>query len=366
VISPTAFRDVVSGRRKDLAAALLRPLLYAASLPYGWVVHRINRRYDRGINETYRPTAPVVSVGNLTVGGTGKTPMVEWLARYLRRQDVRVAILSRGYGAEQGGLNDEALELELALPDVPHLQNPDRASSSSVAVEELASQILLLDDGFQHRRLARDLDIVLLDATEPFGFDYLLPRGTLREPASGLRRAGVVVLSRADMIDQRAREAVRQRAMALCPGGAWCEVEHRPAALIDSNGGADSLDEIAGQPVAAFCGIGNPTGFRHTLEALGVNVVAWREFPDHHAYSRADVEELAGLMQESGAKFALCTRKDLVKLRIPTLGGIPLRAVGVELQFFRGEEAMKAALEPLVDRARKIAMPEFDAPPISG
>jgi tetraacyldisaccharide 4'-kinase len=361
VISARTFREIVSGRRKGPAAGLLRAGLQAASVPYTWAMRIRNRRYDRGAAEIRRAAVPVVSVGNLTVGGTGKTPLVEWIARYGRQEGVRVAILSRGYGAEQGGMNDEALELELALPDVPHLQNPDRAASATVAVEELASQLLVLDDGFQHRRLARDLEVVLLDATEPFGFDHVLPRGTLREPIDGLRRAQVIVLSRADMIGALAREVVRQRAMQYCPDAAWCEVEHRPAALADTAGVCYPLSDAARQRVAAFCGIGNPAGFRHTLDSLGANVVAWREFPDHHAYTRADVEDLAEMAQRSGAELALCTRKDLVKLRVPTLGGAPLRAVGVELRFLCGEEEVKAALAPLIDRARKITMRELDA-----
>jgi tetraacyldisaccharide 4'-kinase len=360
VISPTAFRDVVSGRRRGVAAGLLRAGMYAASFPYRWVVRTRNRRYDRGAAEIHQAAVPVVSVGNLTVGGTGKTPMVEWIARHLRGQGVRVAILSRGYGAEQGGLNDEALELELALPDVPHLQNPDRVASSAIAIEELATQLLLLDDGFQHRRLARDLDIVLLDASEPFGFDYVLPRGTLREPVAGLRRAGVVVLSRANMIGADQREAIHRRALELSPQSAWCEVEHRAAALVDSAGDASPIESLAGKPVAAFCGIGNPAGFRHTLGALGANVVAWREFSDHYNYTRADVDAICTLTRESGAQLIVCTRKDLVKLRVAAIGGIPLRAIGVELRFLRGEDAMIGALQPIVDRANQIRIADLD------
>lgn len=354
MLTPSTFRDLISGRRRGVAAGLLRTALHAASFPYGWAIRARNRRYDRGSATIHRAAVPVVSVGNLTVGGTGKTPMVEWIARHLRAKDVRVAILSRGYGAEQGGLNDEALELELALPDVPHLQNPDRIASSAVAIEELATQLLLLDDGFQNRRLARDLDVVLLDATEPFGHDHVLPRGTLREPVSGLRRAGVVVLSRADMIEPLQREAIRKRALELAPHAAWCEVEHRAAALVDSRGETYPIQSLAAQPVLACCGIGNPAGFRHTLDALGVNVIAWREFPDHHNYTREDVESLASLACESGAQLVVCTRKDLVKLRVAAIGGVPLRAIGVELHFLDGEEAMTAALAPLIDRASKI------------
>jgi len=357
VISPTTFRDIVSGRRRGLATGLLRVGLRAASVPYGWAIRSRNRKFDRGI-DVHTAGVPVVSIGNLTVGGTGKTPMVEWMARQFRGRGIRVAILSRGYGAAADGRNDEALELELALPDVPHLQNPDRVASASVATEELGTQLLLLDDGFQHRKLARDFDVVLLDASEPFGFDRLLPAGTLREPVTGLARAQVVVLSRADMLDVVGREAVRRRVAEINPQAVWCEVEHRPAALVASDGSREGNDTIANRKVAAFCGIGNPAGFRHTLATLGCNVAAWREFPDHHAYSREDVESIATWARDSDAELLLCTRKDLVKLRVPAIGGVPLRAVGVELKFLAGKETLVTVLAPIVDLA--LAVTELD------
>jgi tetraacyldisaccharide 4'-kinase len=350
VISPTTFRDIVSGRRRGLAFGLLRVGLRAASVPYGWAIGARNRKFDRGV-DVHTPGVPVVSIGNLTVGGTGKTPMVEWMARQFRSRGIRVAILSRGYGAAADGRNDEALELELALPDVPHLQNPDRVASAGVAASELGSQLLLLDDGFQHRKLARDFDVVLLDASEPFGFDRLLPAGTLREPVAGLARAQAIVLSRADMLDALGREAMRRRVAEINPQAIWCEVEHRPAALVASDGSRDAIQTAGAKRVAAFCGIGNPAGFSHTLATLGCNIAAWREFPDHHGYSREDVESLATWARDAGAELLLCTRKDLVKLRVPAIGGVSLRAVGVELRFLAGEEALAAALAPIVDRA---------------
>jgi tetraacyldisaccharide 4'-kinase len=121
-----------------------------------------------------------------------------------------------------------------------------------------------------------------------------------------------------------------------------------------------SLEELRDQPVVAFCGIGNPAGFRHTLEGLGCRIERWREFPDHHDYTRENVEELAGLVRESGARFAVCTRKDLVKLRVPAIGGIPLRAVSVELKFLRGEAELIAAIQPIVDTAGEANEAMFD------
>ena len=186
-----------------------------------------NRRYNKPSAVT-EVDIPVISVGNITTGGTGKTPVVQWLASRLREMDRRVAIVSRGYGAEAGAQNDEAMELELSLPDVPHLQNPDRIEAARTAIEELESQSIVLDDGFQHRRLGRDLDIVLLDALEPFGYGHLLPRGLLREPLSNLERADWIGLSRADQVDEETRSAIQQESQRRAPNCGWFEVIHRP------------------------------------------------------------------------------------------------------------------------------------------
>src|SRR5207237_7695042 len=178
--------------------------LRLASVPYGWAIGLRNRLFERGWKRSQQAPVAVVSIGNLTLGGTGKTPCVEYVARLYRQQDLRVAILSRGYGSSQGR-NDEALVLEENLPDVPHLQGADRVSLAMIAVEELESEDLILDDGFQHRRLKRDLDLVLVDATNPWGHGYLFPFGLLREPPCNLRRAGVILLTRCDLVDETAR-----------------------------------------------------------------------------------------------------------------------------------------------------------------
>lgn len=344
VFSPSSFRDLVSGRKRGLVAACLRAVLRVAEFPYSWVMTWRNWRFDQNRSEVHSVDVPVISVGNLTLGGTGKTPLVEWLARYFRERDVRVSIVSRGYGAEQGQRNDEALELELALPDVPHLQNPNRVEAARMAIDELETQIILLDDGFQHRRLGRDLDLVLLDATEPFGFEHVFPRGTLRESVAGLPRAQAVMLSRADMIEPEERTRIRERVAELAPNAVWCEVVHRPAALINADGSQAAISEFCDRKVAAFCGIGNPGGFRYTLTTLDCDLACWREFPDHHNYTREDVDNLAEWAKE--AEVVLCTRKDLVKLATVKLGEVPLYAVNVQLDFLEGQ----AALTKLLDR----------------
>jgi tetraacyldisaccharide 4'-kinase len=351
------FREIIGGRRRGPAAALLRGALRLVEVPYALAMSWRNRRYDQGRTAIHRAAAPVVSVGNITMGGTGKTPLVQWIAQFYRRHGVRVSIISRGYRAEEGGRNDEARELEQKLPDVPHLQNPDRAAAAKIAVEELETQLIVLDDGFQHRRLARELDIVLLDALEPFGYEHVFPRGTLREPITGLRRANVVILSRADAIDPSQREAIQHRVKNLAPQSAWAEVSHAAKELISASGtGIASgtqqapLDSLKGQSVAAFCGLGNPAGFRHTIQSCGYVLAGFREFPDHHCYSRADMEDLAAWADGLGAKALLCTHKDLVKIGLDRLGGLPLWAIRVEIDFIAGQEAIESRLLALLAR----------------
>ncbi|MEQ8850041.1 tetraacyldisaccharide 4'-kinase [Botrimarina sp.] len=363
------FHDLVSGRRRGPAAAALRAGLAAAEGPYRLGVWWRNRRYDTRPELTHRVAAPVVSVGNLTLGGSGKTPMVKWVARTLRAGGVRVALASRGYGAEEQGPNDEALELEHALPDVPHVQNRDRVAAARLAIEELAAQAVVLDDGFQHRRLARDLDIVLLDATQPFGFGRLFPRGALREGVRSLRRAQVVCLTRSDLIDAAAREAIRRRAAEAAPAALWCESVVRPTALVSVADGAapadhgdwgvEPLGALRGERVLAFCGIGAPHAFRETLRTLGAGVAGLIEFADHHRYTRDDVERITREAAACDAARVVCTTKDLVKIGVATLGGRPLSAVGIDLVLTEGKPQLKARLDEIVHRA-KLVNPDAD------
>lgn len=348
MLRPSEFRDLVSGRRKGLLATLTRGALRVVEVPYTIAVSARNRRYDRGSAEIHRVDVPVITIGNLSLGGTGKTPMVKWLARRLQNAGLRVAIVSRGYGAKDGKHNDEALELAQALPNVPHLQNRDRVAAAQQAIREFQSQVLLLDDGFQHRRLGRDLDIVLLDALEPFGFEHVFPRGTLREPVTGLARAGVVCLSRADAISKYERDAIRQRVSRIAPNAAWCEAAHSASKLVNTHGESQPLEFLAGHRVAAFCGIGNPAGFRHTLTAAGCEPVVWREFPDHYAFTTSDQAELATMAKAANAEVLVCTQKDLVKLQRAELDGLPLWAVSIEIKFLAGQESLEKQVDDVL------------------
>jgi tetraacyldisaccharide 4'-kinase len=346
-----AFLRLVRGETRGPLASTGRGALHAASGLYGMGVSARNLAFDRGWKTSHHVSVPVISIGNITLGGTGKTPMVEWVARWYRGRSVRVAVLSRGYGREDG-VNDEAMVLEENLPDVPHLQDPDRVRLARIAVEELESQILVLDDGFQHRRLARNLDIVLLDALDPFGLGRIFPRGLLREPVSSLRRAHIVVLSRADMVPMLDRQAIRQEAERVAGPLRWVEARHAPRDLVGTGVVGEPLDGLNSRRVAAFCGIGNPDGFRRTLDHLGIEAVGFRTFPDHHPYHASDVESLIRWAQDLRIDLVLTTQKDLVKLRVERLGPVPLRALRIGLEVLEGIELLEESLGSLVTRTK--------------
>lgn len=342
------FRDLVSGKRRGVGATVARGALRLAEVPYSLAVRWRNRQFDSGGKPVERVGVPVISIGNITLGGTGKTPMVEWVCRWLRERGLRVTIVSRGYKAEDGGANDEALELEQKLPDVPHVQNPDRVTAARMAIEEFECQAIVLDDAFQHRRIARDLDLVLIDSQEPFGFEHVFPRGTLREPLAGLARADCIILTRADMLGPDDRSAVRKRDLRFAPRAIWCECVHRPVALVTARGEATPLAALRGQRVAAFAGIGNPAGFRHTLASCGYEVSLFREFADHHAYARSDLLSLAEWARQAEIAAVLCTQKDLVKIGLDQLGDKPLFAVRVGVEFLAGQSDLERKLQEVV------------------
>ncbi len=365
---------------------MLRGTLAAAEVPYSWAVRWRNRRFDSGATTVYRVKVPVISVGNLTLGGTGKTPMVEWIVRLYREQGKQVGILSRGY-AGRNGPNDEALELEWKLPGVPHLQGADRVATARRAIREYGCQVLVLDDAFQHRRLGRDLDIVLLDALEPLGYERVFPRGMLREPVQELARADVIALSRADLLTADQRSAIQNRVMKLSPTAVWIEIVHAPLGLVRAEGTSaklpstsrsgkgsieqtpafggktgkieipitaqpgregvgnmQPLDTLQGRRVLAFCGVGNPAGFRHTLEVCGYEVVEFHEFPDHHVYTPGDLRALEAASEHAGAEVLLCTQKDLVKIGTARLVDRPLWAIRVGIDFLAGREELEQEL----------------------
>lgn len=348
MLSGVQFRELVSGQRRGVLSGVLRGILALLEHPYRWMVARRNARFDSTPAAAWKVSAPVISVGNLSVGGTGKTPFVAWLAEWFLGRQKPVTIISRGYGARDGQQNDEALELAARLPTVPHLQDPDRVAAARAALATKPRQVLILDDAFQHRRIARDLDVVLLDALEPFGYGHLLPRGLLREPIANLSRAQVIGLSRSDAVSASRRQEIRATALTHAPRAIWLELVHRPQSLVAFDGHVVEFAELHGKRIAAFCGIGNPAGFRHTLASCGLTAVELFELPDHCLYSAAEMLRLSQWLEPRDVTHVVCTRKDLVKIPRDTIAGKKLLAVDVRLEITVGRDELENLLRGLI------------------
>jgi tetraacyldisaccharide 4'-kinase len=334
------FAEVLAGERHGFGPGLLRTAALPASWLYALGASGRNAAFSFGLRKAVRVSVPVVSVGNLTVGGTGKTPLVEWIVRRLTAVDGRrVAIVSRGYAAERGQPNDEALVLRDNLPDVPHVQGADRVAAAEEAIAVHGAEVIVLDDAFQHRRIARDLDVVLVDALAPHGSHRVLPRGLLREPLSGLRRADLVVLTRTHQAAPGALVAARDLVERHAPGTPLVETGLQVV-------GRDA----AGRRAFLFCGIGQPRSFELTATAACGEVAGRRFFPDHHAYSRAEIDALADEAKRRGADLLLTTQKDWVKVRALGAFAIPIEPLRVAIDVRRGADVLEAAIDRVAGR----------------
>ena len=350
MVSPEEiYRAIVSSERRSVPARVARGVLGMISRPYGWVVNGRNHLYDRKPELAARVDVPVVSVGNLTLGGTGKTPMVAWLGQWFAERDLQVCLVSRGYKDTTGNGNDEAKELAARLPGMPHLQDRDRVATAKKAITQNGAQLILMDDGFQHRRLARDLDIVLVDATQPFGYGHLFPRGMLREPIRSLSRATVIALTRANHVTEPRRKEIELQIRHFAPKAIWVEIEQAPTRLLSLDGTRHDLDELNGKPVLAFCGIGNPVAFQKTLTDCNYDVVDMKIYPDHFSYPSSTINDLSRWSDQFPQAVAvICTHKDSVKLRPGEFSRLPIYAVLIEFQITVGLKALETELAKLV------------------
>jgi tetraacyldisaccharide 4'-kinase len=345
-------------------AALLVPLLLAEGLFRAGAAAR-RALYDRGLLGQARAGAPVVSIGNVAVGGAGKTPAAMAVAARLAARGRRVAVLSRGYGASRADARivsdgarvllgadeagDEPALLARRLPGVAVLCGPQRAALATTAVATLGADALVLDDGFQHRALARDLDVVVLDAANPFGNGHLLPRGPNREPRAALSRAGLVWLSRVDQADASALEALRTLAREAT-GRAPVESRHAPVDVVDGTL-ARSLGRAAlrGARVLAVSGLARPGAFRRTLADLGAEVVGERVFPDHHRFTERELEDALRAADDAGARVAM-TEKDAVRLAPGRAADSRVCAIRIEAEIVHGEALLAHALDAALSR----------------
>ncbi len=324
---------IIKGENREWYADLTRLGLAFASLPYGLASELRNRFYDYGALPVRGVPVPVISIGNLTVGGTGKTPTVAWIVQQLQKLGERPGILSRGYHALKDSENDEKKVLDSICPGVPHKQGSDRFKSATSLLAETETSAIVLDDAFQHRRMHRDLDLVLIDALNPWGHGWILPRGLLRERCSGLSRADLVFLTRCDLVPSETIQEI-QRQIRHWTSAPILRTHFQPTGFVDGAGNTFPLESLQGKNLFAFCGIGNPAGFRNTLASFGdIRDDRFRSFPDHHHYSELDLEQLHETGNRSQTDLFVTTRKDLVKLPQDGILGVPCWGLEIELCF---------------------------------
>ncbi len=330
----------MSTRDSDCACSLL--------LPFSWIYHlgaSLRRAmYSAGIARSYRPPVRTISVGNITAGGTGKSPLVELLSARIIAQGKKVAVVRRSRAGLLFGkdLSDEKKLLEENVPGISQFADTNKARAA-VRAAHTRPDVILIDDGFQTLSLERDFDIVTVDAAAPFGGGCLLPAGRLREPVRALGRAGAVVLTRCETVTSEEMEGVIGQIQNLTDAPVF------PASIeVDCVSTFDDRKEdpsfLQNRKVFAFCGIGNPASFFSTVERLGCEIAGRAVFADHHPYTRADISGIAETAASTGSDLILTTQKDAVKLRDLPAPNIDIRFIRIRLKVTKLERLLELIL----------------------
>ncbi|MEM7682525.1 MAG: tetraacyldisaccharide 4'-kinase [Planctomycetota bacterium] len=341
---------IQSGQDKNVAARAARVGLSLLSPGYRVANAARMAMFDAGLRKPKPLGRPAVSVGNLTAGGSGKTPTTVALCQHLLMRSARPCVLSRGYGG------DEADEMRSLLGDgVRVCTDPDRAAIAAKALElDPGIDVFVLDDGFQHRQAARDLDLVLIDALQPWGHGRLLPRGLLREPIGALRRADAVVLTRCDRADEPALQAIERRVDETAAGLPTARTAFDWLDLLDHEDRPRPTTDLADLAVFGVCGLGNPRGFFGQLESAAQRLVGSQALPDHHAYAHGEPLAHAQRAQAAGAQAVVTTGKDWVKWRrdVPPGGWpIPVLRPRLGLRWIAGGDAVLGKFDALISNA---------------
>ncbi len=350
------YLSILSGRQKGFVATLIKSTLSTLTYPYLAVLKARNVLYGNGIIKSTKLPVRVFSIGNITTGGTGKTPLVENMAKALHQNGKKVAILSRGYGSNNllqknnnDDVNDECLALRENLRDVQVLVGKDRVRSGEKAIRNYGVDCIILDDGFQHFKLSRDLDIVVIDSLNPFGGEYLIPRGSLREPLKNLCRADIFIISHCDQRSEKTVKSINTRLKQLNADAVICESIHRPV-QIESVADSSILkpEWLKGKRVYGLSAIGNPESFGSTLKGLGADLIKHRVYCDHHVYTLDEIDRAVSEANSLGTDAIVVTQKDIVKIRNMNIEGANILSLKIELVITKGiglyNEAIDRAL----------------------
>jgi tetraacyldisaccharide 4'-kinase len=346
------YYKLVSGQNKGCIAVLINMLLAVAAKGYMLVIKLRNFLYDKSFFKTHHCDTTVICVGNITLGGTGKTPLVIWLCKLLQQHNVPCAILTRGYKTTQNpkpgtqNLSDEPAILTESCPQAKVIVNPDRIAGASEAIHNFGVKVLIMDDGFQHRRLGRDLDIVTIDATRPFGYEKIFPAGLLREHMSSLKRAHAVIITRSDQIAEPELDRIEHKLKTFNPDLILARSIHTAVCVRTYDNKNIDIEYLNGKKLFAFCGIGNPDAFFNTLRALGAKLAGSKIFNDHYLFTEACLDDIYKHAQHAEADMILTTQKDWTKIGRLTVDiqDIPLAYLVVDLKFIAGEDKLRSLI----------------------
>jgi len=346
------WHKLISRQRTGLSAVLLNLLLGIAACAYSIIIRLRNFLYSKNWLKAHCVNAVVFSVGNITAGGTGKTPLVIWLCRFLQQKEIQCAVLTRGYKTrtQRQVVTDEPAILAESCPQVKVIVNPDRVEAADEAVDKFGAKVLIMDDGFQHRRLHRDLDIVTIDATQPFGYSRMLPAGLLREPVASLKRADAVVITRCDQTAESELSKLEEKLKLVNPDMTIARSIHAAVCVkyMDSYSRRnDSIEELRNKKIFAFCGIGNPNAFLNTITKLGANLVGSGIYNDHCHYTDSDIDDIHGQANRLEADLILTTQKDWTRTALLTSvkKDIPFAYLAIEIKFLDREDKLKELIE---------------------
>lgn len=334
---------LMKDERNDVFDTIVKGVLRLLSWVYTLAVKIVDFSYKSGLRREHKAGAIVISVGNITLGGTGKTPFTIFLADHFQAMGINCAILTRGYG------NDENKMIKDELPDISVFVGQDRVTSAQLAVSE-GKDVLILDDGFQHRRIARDLNILMLDSTKMFGNRFLLPRGTLREPIRSLKRADFFMLSKTDRINEEQKEEIMRQLNTTFPGKPVVSTRHKPSFLTDVTGSAHSIDSLCGKKVMLLSGIADPDYFAFLVEQTGAAIISRLDYPDHHCYRQMDIGKVYAKCATENIEAIIVTKKDHVKLKELDISSIEDKVfvMNIIVDIVRGKERLVARLNSIV------------------
>jgi len=322
---------------------VIKGVLRLLSWGYLAAVSVIDEAYKKGVKRKYKADVPVVSVGNITLGGTGKTPFVVLLADYFISIGKKPAILIRGYGRDESGM------LKNELPLVPVFVGGDRVKTARLAVQE-GRDVIILDDGFQHRRIERDLNILMIDGVNFFGNKSIFPRGVLREPVSALERADLFVLTKVDSASENRIKEIRGFLGEKAPGKAIVETRHKPSFLTDVTGAAYALECFKGKRIFVLSGIGDPDYFAFLMKSEGAEIVERYDFMDHYAYRQKDVDRIYRDSVLKKINGIIITAKDYIKIKELDISQVEEKifVLNVKIDITKEKESLIAGLNSVI------------------